>query len=172
MSINPDAVYFRRPAGWQCHKLESYPPTIDSQLQLAIVRVSTVGQVVGRRKEGRKEGPNRSAKARRRRVGWGRQHPTGRERQGMCREVLWTCPKSGKISVSLQWPPSSHTNRLHQSVSISAPIPSHRTWQCYQVTSHQSATIKCCEEKQTPTPTLIWDHRVVVQILYIYIADL
>ena len=54
MSINPDAVYFRRPAGWQCHKLESYPPTIDSQLQLAIVRVSTVGQVVGRRKEGRK----------------------------------------------------------------------------------------------------------------------
>jgi len=45
-AINVPRCSLFPPAGWQ--KLQSYPPTIDSQLQL--VRVSTVGRVVGRRK--------------------------------------------------------------------------------------------------------------------------
>jgi len=95
-----------------------------------------------REKEG-PQVPNRSAKARRRRVGWGA--PSTQQRhQGMCREVLWTCPKSGKISVRLEWPASSQRystppiSRRSSPIQLDSVRRSHRSSMLRRKTNPQS----------------------------------
>jgi hypothetical protein len=124
------------PAGWQKQKLESNPPTIDSQL----VRVSTVGS----------SGEGRSPTAARRRVdvAWGEARLAPNSATRACAGRSFGRVRNPERSASAlngqhRRNATTHATPLHQSVG--AQVPSNLT----VLEGHIG--VQCCEEKQTPT---------------------